>query len=36
MREVCEARYDAFGAAGMAEKMKPVSLEKMALRYNKA
>jgi fructose-bisphosphate aldolase class II len=33
MREVCEARYDAFGAAGMAEKMKPVSLEKMALRY---
>ncbi|AZN37085.1 class II fructose-bisphosphate aldolase [Iodobacter ciconiae] len=36
MRSVCEARYDAFGAAGMAEKMKPVSLEKMALRYNKA
>ncbi|MGL4604111.1 MAG: class II fructose-bisphosphate aldolase, partial [Iodobacter sp.] len=35
MRSVCEARYDAFGAAGMAEKIRPVSLEKMAHNYAK-
>ncbi len=30
---VCKARFEAFGCAGMASKIKPVSLEKMAARY---
>jgi len=33
MRGICEARYEAFGCAGMADKMKPVSLLDMAPRY---
>ena len=34
MLEICKARYEAFGAAGMASKIKSVdSLEKMYLRY---
>ncbi len=35
MKEICKARYEAFGAAGMASKIKPVSLEKMAGCYTK-
>ncbi|MCK6384969.1 MAG: fructose-bisphosphate aldolase class II [Rhodocyclaceae bacterium] len=34
-REICKARYEAFGCAGQAAKIKPVSLEKMAERYKK-
>jgi fructose-bisphosphate aldolase class II len=30
---ICEARFKAFGCAGMASKIKPISLEKMAARY---
>jgi fructose-bisphosphate aldolase class II len=30
---VCKARYIAFGCEGMAAKIKPMSLEKMAERY---
>ncbi|MDI3489979.1 MAG: fructose-bisphosphate aldolase, class [Thauera sp.] len=30
---VCKARFEAFGCAGMASKIKAVSLEKMAARY---
>ena len=30
---VCKARFEAFGCAGMASKIKSVSLEKMAARY---
>ncbi|GGP23854.1 class II fructose-bisphosphate aldolase [Silvimonas iriomotensis] len=33
MRNVCIARFEAFGAAGQAERIKPLSLEKMAHRY---
>jgi fructose-bisphosphate aldolase class II len=33
MKEICLARYDAFGSAGHASKIKPVSLEKMAQKY---
>ena len=33
MRAICEARYNAFGAAGQAGKIKPISLEKMVTKY---
>ena len=32
-REVCKARFTAFGSAGQAARIRPVSLEKMAERY---
>lgn len=32
---VCKARYEAFGCAGQASKIKPVGLEKIADRYKK-
>ncbi len=35
MKEICVARYQAFGCAGMASKIKPISMEKMAERYKK-
>src|SRR5210317_690900 len=33
MRDICIARYEAFGTAGNADKIKVMSLEAMALRY---
>lgn len=36
MKEICLARYEAFGCAGHASKIKPVSLEAMATVYGKA
>ena len=33
MSAICKARYEAFGAAGMASKIKPISLEKMSKYY---
>lgn len=33
MRDICIARYEAFGTAGHAAKITPFSLEKMASRY---
>lgn len=33
MRDICIARYEAFGTAGNASKIKPVSLETMFQRY---
>jgi fructose-bisphosphate aldolase class II len=33
MQEICKARFEAFGSAGHADKIKPVSLEAMADRY---
>jgi fructose-bisphosphate aldolase class II len=33
MSEICKARYEAFGSAGMADKIKPISLEEMFKRY---
>ncbi len=35
MRGICKARYEAFGTAGNASKIRPVSLEAMAKRYKK-
>ncbi|MDD2775877.1 MAG: fructose-bisphosphate aldolase class II [Gallionella sp.] len=35
MRDICIARYEAFGAAGQAGKIKVVSLDAMAARYAK-
>ncbi|MEN0106719.1 MAG: class II fructose-bisphosphate aldolase, partial [Pseudomonas sp.] len=35
MRDICIARYEAFGTAGNASKIKPVSLEAMFERYAK-
>ena len=35
MRDVCIDRYEAFGTAGNASKINPISLEKMANRYGK-
>ena len=35
MRDVCIARYEAFGTAGNASKIKPVSLEEMFKRYER-
>jgi len=35
MKEICKARYEAFGAAGQAGKIKPISLEAMAIMYAK-
>ncbi|MFC0820788.1 class II fructose-bisphosphate aldolase [Moraxella marmotae] len=33
MEEICVARYEAFGAAGNASKIRPISLEKMVDYY---
>ncbi len=32
-REICRARFEAFGCAGHASRIRPVSLERMAARY---
>jgi len=33
-RGVCKARFEAFGCAGQADRIKPISLEAMAKRYS--
>ncbi|NVK87963.1 MAG: fructose-1,6-bisphosphate aldolase, partial [Gammaproteobacteria bacterium] len=33
MTDICIARYEAFGTAGQADKIKPLSLEAMFQRY---
>jgi fructose-bisphosphate aldolase class II len=33
MKEICKARYESFGCAGNASKIKPISLEKMISFY---
>jgi fructose-bisphosphate aldolase class II len=33
MKDICKARYEAFGCAGHASKIKPISLEDMVGRY---
>jgi len=33
MKDICKARFEAFGSAGQAAKINPVSLEKMVERY---
>ncbi len=34
MSDICKARYEAFGSAGMADKIIPISLEGMQKRYD--
>ncbi len=34
MKEICKARYEAFGSAGNASKITPISLEAMVGRYD--
>ncbi len=33
MKDICKARYEAFGCAGNASKIKPISMEDMVQRY---
>jgi len=33
MKDICKARYEAFGCAGHASRIKPISLEQMFKRY---
>ncbi len=33
MKQICKDRYEAFGCAGQASKIKPISLEDMVKRY---
>ncbi len=33
MKDICIARYEAFGTAGNVDKIRPISLEKMVERY---
>ena len=33
MKQICVDRYEAFGTAGNADKIRPISLEKMVDRY---
>ena len=33
MSEVCKARFEAFGTAGWADRIRPLSTEAMAKRY---
>jgi fructose-bisphosphate aldolase class II len=35
-REVCIARYESFGCAGQASKIRVIPLESMAQQYGKA
>jgi len=34
MKDICQARYEAFGTAGNADKIKPLSLSTMEQRYS--
>lgn len=34
--EICKLRFEAFGCAGQAHKIKPIALETMADRYSTA
>jgi fructose-bisphosphate aldolase class II len=33
-RDICKARFEAFGSAGQAPRIKPVAIEAMARRYS--
>jgi len=33
MQAICQARYEAFGSAGHASKIKVISLDSMAKKY---
>jgi fructose-bisphosphate aldolase class II len=35
MKDICKARFEAFGSAGQAGKIKAISCDAMAERYQK-
>lgn len=35
MKEICKARFEAFGSAGQADKIKPIMLDRIATMYTK-
>ena len=35
MKEICKARYEAFGSAGQAAKIKVIAMDVMASKYAK-
>ncbi|MDP2878273.1 MAG: class II fructose-bisphosphate aldolase, partial [Sulfuricella sp.] len=35
MREICKARFESFGSAGQADKIKPIMLDRVATMYAK-
>ncbi|MEN6586732.1 MAG: class II fructose-bisphosphate aldolase [Sulfuricella sp.] len=35
MKDICKARFEAFGSAGQASKIKPISLDDIAIQYAK-
>lgn len=35
MKDICKTRYEAFGSAGQASKIRPISCDKMSERYKK-
>ena len=35
MKDICKARFEAFGSAGNASKIKPISLDDIAIQYAK-
>jgi fructose-bisphosphate aldolase class II len=35
MKEICKARYEAFGCEGNASRIKPLSLDAMTAQYEK-
>ncbi|HSI21959.1 MAG TPA: fructose-1,6-bisphosphate aldolase, partial [Methylophilaceae bacterium] len=35
MADICQARFEAFGSAGQASKIKALACDKMAERYKK-
>jgi fructose-bisphosphate aldolase class II len=35
MRELCKARFEAFGAAGRASKLRPLAFDAMVRRYDR-
>ena len=34
-KDICKARFEAFGCAGQAGKIKPIMLDNMANKYSK-
>jgi fructose-bisphosphate aldolase class II len=34
-KQICKARYEQFGCAGQASRVKPVALDAMASRYQR-
>jgi len=35
MKDICQARFEAFGSAGQASRIKAISCDAMAIKYKK-